>query len=179
MGMRYTMLAAALIGVSAVAVARPRTPTVPTGQPQAFEALVKCRAIAEDAARLRCFDQAAAALQQAAEKRDIVMIDREQVRQTRRSLFGIEGLRLPFFGHGDEKGEDVSQLDGVIASARDVGNGRWLFHLEDGSTWVQVDDNVIAIWPKAGQKVLIKRAALGSYMMRVNGQPGVRVRRTL
>ena len=175
--MRHAWMAAALIGVAALAVARPRTPTVPAGHPQAFEALVKCRAITEDAARLRCFDQAAAALQQATESRDIVMIDREQVRQTRRSLFGIEGLRLPFFGHGDEK-DEVSQLDGVIASARDMG-GRWMIHLEDGSTWTQVDDNVIAIWPKAGQKVLIKRAALGSYMMRVNGQPGVRVRRSL
>jgi hypothetical protein len=140
--------------------------------------LVKCRAIAEDAARLRCFDAAAAALQQAAEKRDIVIVDRAQVRQTRRSLFGLEGLHLPFFGGGDEKGEEVTQLDGVIASTRDLG-GRWLVHLEDGSTWLQVDDNVIAIWPKAGQKVLIKRAALGSYMMRVNGQPGVRVKRQL
>ena len=176
--MRYTLFAAALVGLATPAVARPKTPTVPAGHPQAFEALVKCRAIAEDAARLRCFDQAAAALQQATENRDIVMIDREQVRETRRSLFGIEGLRLPFFGGGDEKGEDVTQLDGVVASARDMG-GRWLVHLEDGSTWLQVDDNVIALWPKAGQKVLIKRAALGSYMMRVNGQPGVRVRRQL
>jgi hypothetical protein len=172
-------MAAALIGVAALAVASPAAPAAaPAQRPEAFETLVKCRAIADDVARLRCFDQATAALQQAAERRDIVIVDQAQVRQTRRSLFGIEGLRVPFFGGGDEKGEEMSQLDGVIASARDLG-GRWLVHLEDGSTWLQVDDNVIALWPKAGQKVLIKRAALGSYMMRVNGQPGVRVKRQL
>ena len=163
--------------MAAAAGARPAQ--APAGRPEAFEALVKCRAIAEDAARLRCFDQAAAALQQAAERRDIVMVDRAQVRQTRRSLFGIEGLRLPFFGGGDEKGEEVTQIDGVVASASQVGYGRWIVHLEDGSTWVQVDDNVIAVWPKAGQKVVVRRAALGSYMMRVNGQPGVRVERQI
>jgi hypothetical protein len=167
------------MGVAAVAIARPRTPEVPAGHAQAYDALVKCRSIADDAARLRCFDQASAALQQAAEHRDIVIIDREQVQQTRRSLFGIEGLRVPFFGHGDDKGEEVSQIDGIIASASQVGYGRWMVRLEDGSMWLQVDDNVIAVWPKAGQKVVVKRAALGSYMMRVNGQPGVRVKRQL
>jgi len=177
--MRYTLFAVALIGVAALAAARPKTPEVPAGSAQAYEALVRCRSIADDAARLRCFDQASAALQQAAERRDIVIIDREQVRQARRSLFGIEGLRLPFFGHGDDKGAEVSQLDGVIASASQVGYGRWMIRLEDGSIWLQVDDNVIAVWPKAGQKVVVKRGALGSYMMRVNGQPGVRVKRQL
>jgi hypothetical protein len=175
--MRYGLIVMAAIGLATLAAARPKTPTIPAGHSQAFEAVIKCRTIADDAARLRCFDEASAALQQAAERRDIVVVDREQVRQTRRSLFGIEGLRLPFFGGGDEKGEDVSQLDGVIASAFQNGDGRWVVRLQEGGTWVQVDDNVIALWPKAGQKVLIKRAALGSYMMRVNGQSGVRVRR--
>ncbi len=176
--MRYKWTAVALIGVAALAVAKP-TAAPPAGRPEAFDALVKCRAIAEDAARLHCFDEAAAALQQAAEKHDIVIVDRAQIRQTKRTLFGLELPRLSIFGGGEgDKGEEVSQIDGVIASARDTG-GRWLVHLEDGSTWLQVDDNVIAIWPKAGQKVLIKRAALGSYMMRVNGQPGVRVKRQL
>jgi hypothetical protein len=177
--MRYGLIVMASIGVATLAVARPKTPEVPAGRAQAYETLVKCRSIADDAARLRCFDQAAAALQQAAERRDIVIIDREQVQQTRRSLFGIEGLRVPFFGHGDEKGEEVSQIDGVIASASQVSYGRWMVRLEDGSIWLQVDDNAIAVWPKAGQKVVVKRAALGSYMMRVNGQPGVRVKRQL
>lgn len=175
--MRYGWLAVAAIGLATLAAARPKTPTIAAGHSQAFEAVMKCRTIADDAARLRCFDEASAALQQAAERRDIVVVDREQVRQTRRSLFGIEGLRLPFFGGGDEKGEEMSQLEGVIASAFQNGDGRWVVRLQEGGTWVQVDDNVIALWPKAGQKVLIKRAALGSYMMRVNGQSGVRVRR--
>jgi hypothetical protein len=51
--------------------------------------------------------------------------------------------------------------------------------LEDGSTWVQTDNNLIAARPRSGQPVRVNRGALGSYMMRVNGQPGVRVRRQL
>ena len=180
-GMRYLLMAAALLAAAgAVAAKQPKPGQVLPGRPEAFDALVKCRAIAEDAARLRCFDQAAAALQQAAERRDVVIVDRAQVRQARRTLFGIELPRLPFFGGGDDdKADEVTQIDGVIASAFQNGNGRWVVRLEDGGIWAQVDDNPISIWPKAGQKVVIKRAALGSYMMRINGQPGVRAKRQL
>ena len=176
--MRYALMATALILVPAALAAKPAAPAA-AARPEAFEALVRCRAIAEDAARLRCFDQAAAALEQAAEKRDVVIVDRAQVRQTRRTLFGLELPHLNLFGGGDDKGEEVSQIEGVIASAHQNGNGQWVVRLEDGGVWAQVDDNPIAIWPKAGQKVEVKKAALGSYMMRVNGQPGVRVRRQL
>ena len=177
--MRYLMMAAALVAMSGAAAAKQPRPAQPLpGRPEAFDALVKCRAIAEDAARLHCFDEASAALQAATERHDVVIVDRAQVRQAKRSLFGIDLPHISLFGGGD-KGDEVTQIDGVIASASQAGAGRWVIHLEDGSVWAQIDDNPISIWPKAGQKVLIKRAALGSYMMRVNGQPGVRAKRQL
>jgi hypothetical protein len=57
--------------------------------------------------------------------------------------------------------------------------GRWVVTLEDGSTWAQTDNNIIAGRPRAGQPVRINRAALGTYMMRINGQPGVRAQRRM
>jgi hypothetical protein len=180
-GMRTLLLAAALLAAGGVAAdaKQPKGADALPGRPETFEALVKCRSITEDAARLRCFDQAAAALQQATERRDVVIVDRAQVRQAKRSLFGIDLPHLPFFGGGDDKADEVTQIDGVIASAFQNGNGRWVVRLEDGGIWAQIDDNPISIWPKAGQKVVIKRAALGSYMMRINGQAGVRAKRQL
>lgn len=178
--MRYLMMAAALAALSGAATAKPAKPGQQLqGRPETFDALVKCRAITEDAARLRCFDQASAALQEATERRDVVIVDRAQVRQARRSLFGIDLPHMPFFGSGDDKADEVTQIDGIIASASQNGAGRWVVRLEDGGTWAQIDDNPISIWPKAGQKVTIKRAALGSYMMRINGQAGVRAKRQL
>jgi hypothetical protein len=173
--MRYGLMAAALIVVAGAVAAKPAQPAA---RPEAFEALVKCRAVAEDAARLRCFDQAAAALEQAAARRDVVIVDRAAVRQTRRTLFGLELPRLPFFGGGDDdKAEEVSQIEGVVSSAFQNGNGQWVVRLEEGGTWAQTDDTPISIWPKAGNKVVIRRASMGSYMMRINGQPGVRAKR--
>jgi len=152
-------------------------------QPALFQALVRCRAITEAAARLQCFDEAAAALAQAAERRDIVVVDRGQVRESRRRLFGLALPRLPIFGGGEDDGrpdpEEITQLEGTVASASQDSYGHWQVRLQDQSLWIQTDNNMLALRPRPGQPVLIRRAALGSYVMRVNGQPGIRVRRQL
>jgi hypothetical protein len=178
--MRYLILAATLAAAAAGAWAAKPDAAPPAAQqrPEAFEAVIRCRAIAGETERLRCFDSAAAAMERAVESRDLVVVDRQQVRAARRKLFGIEIPRLNLFG-GEDRKDEVSELDGIIQSAVEEGNGRWVVILEDGGTWVQVDDNVIAVRPRAGNKVVVKRGALGSYMMRVNGQPGVRVKRQL
>ena len=67
----------------------------------------------------------------------------------------------------------------MVASASQNGNGQWIVRLEDGATWTQTDNNPLALRPRPGQPVVINRAALGTYMMRVNRQPGIRVRRQL
>jgi len=152
-------------------------------QPELFQALVRCRAIVEDSARLRCFDAASAALAQAAEQRELVVVSREQVRESRRRLFGLALPRLPIFGGGDDRDEDqadeIDHIESTVASASQDGYGHWAVRLADGSLWVQTDNNTLALRPRPGQPVVVQRAALGSYMMRVNRQPGIRVRRQL
>jgi hypothetical protein len=151
-------------------------------RPEVFEAVVRCRAITETAARLQCYDTAAANLEQAANRRDVVVVDREQVREDRRRLFGLALPRLGIFGGGDDDGDDaeeVIRVVGVVASASQNGFGQWVIRLQDGAVWAQTDNNVLALRPRPGQKVVVNRGALGSYMMRVNNQPGLRVKRLL
>lgn len=174
---RLFFLVAALAAVPAAAMAQ--APAAQQQRPQTFEALVRCRAIADDAARLRCFDEAAAALQAAAERRDVVVVDRAQVRESRRRLFGISLPGLPLFGGGDNDDDEVDHVEGVVASASQDGLGHWMVTLQDGAVWLQTDNRPLALRPRPGQPVLINRGALGSFMMRVNRQPGIRVRRTL
>jgi hypothetical protein len=154
---------------------------LPQERPEAFEALVKCRGIADEKARLQCYDQAAAALQQAAERHDVVIVDRKQIRETRKTLFGLEIPRLKIFGGGrdDDEGDEVKSIESTVVNAFPNENGQWVVHLEDGSTWVQTDHATIAITPRKGTKVTVVKAALGSYMMRIGKEPGVRARRQL
>ena len=177
--MRKWMAAGAAVAAIAATAGLAKEAKKAQPRPEAFEALVRCRAIAEDQARLRCFDQAAANLQQAAEKRELVVVDRKQIEETKRSLFGLDIPDLNPFGGGGGDGEEVKSIEGVVANATTDNNGRWIVRLEDGSTWAQTDYSMLAVAPKKGHKVKITRAALGSYMMRVNGQPGVRAKRQI
>jgi hypothetical protein len=175
----HLLLAALLAAIPAMALGQTDRARQ---RPELFEALVRCRAIAEDAARLRCFDTSAAALEQAAERRDVVVVDRAQVRESRRRLFGLALPRLPIFGGGDSGREDedeVTSLEGAVASATQNSLGQWLVRLQDGSSWTQVDNNILGLRPRPGQPVVVNRGPLGSYMMRVNRQPGIRVRRQM
>jgi len=173
------LLAALLAGLPAAAAAQSPAQE-PQQRPELFEALVQCRSITDDAARLQCFDTAAANLQAATERRDVVVVDRAQVRESRRRLFGLSLPRLPIFGGGDdEEEEQVTSIESTITRAYEGEMGRWVVTLEDGSTWAQTDNNIVAGRPRAGQPVRINRAALGTYMMRINGQPGVRAQRRM
>ena len=179
------LLAALLLGLVTAAYAQRgerREQRRQQEQPELFQALVRCRAITEDMARLQCFDAASAALAQAAERRELVVVSREQVRESRRRLFGLALPRLPIFGGGDDgrpDEEEIDHIESTVASASQDGYGHWAVRLADGSLWVQTDNNMLALRPRPGQTVVVQRAALGSYMMRVNRQPGIRVRRQL
>jgi hypothetical protein len=177
------LLAALLIGLTSPAFAQ-RGGHGQERRPETFEALVHCRAIAEAAARLQCFDTAAAALEQATERRDVVVVDRAQVRESRRRLFGLALPSLPIFGGGgdnahDNDDDEIAQIESTVASSVRNDLGQWQVRLQEGGTWIQTDFNQIAVPPRPGQAVVVHRGALGSYMMRVGRQPGVRVRRVL
>jgi len=173
--MRLLVMAAAAAALVAPA-ALPAQKGKPQARPEAFEALVRCRSLTDDAARLRCFDEAAATLQQQAENRDLVVVDRKQIQETKRGLFGLDIPNLNPFGGGDD-GVEVKSIESVVRSATQDGDGRWILTLEDNSIWAQTDNYPFAVAPKRGQKVKVVKASMGSYMMRVNNQPGVRAKR--
>src|SRR6201999_1884675 len=158
-------------------------PAAAETRPAAFEALLHCRTITDDAARLRCFDGAATALDQAAQRRDVVVVDRAQVRESRRRLFGLALPHLPIFGGSDNghdnDDEEVAQIESTVASAVRNDLGQWQVPLQEGGTWIPTAFNQIALAPRSGDAVVVRRGPLGSYMMRIGRQPGVRVRRVL
>lgn len=152
----------------ATAGAKPRK----TERAPLLAAVTQCRAIAESATRLKCFDASVAALDVAERSQAVVVVDQQQVRETKRNLFGISLPNLGLFGS-----DDLPQIETTLASAADDGAGHWTFVMADGARWTQTDDNIIARRPRANDKVIIKRAALGSFRLSVGGQPGVKAKR--
>lgn len=147
------------------------------GRTAIVQKLVDCRKLTDDAARLACYDQAAAALDQAEAKGDIVVVDREQARKVRRQAFGFALPSITLFEKGETK-EDLENVTGVVAAARQDSMGHWIIKLEDGATWAQIDATELFKTPKAGMAVKIRRASLGSFLMIVDNQRAFRARRT-
>lgn len=168
------VLIAALTAAPLLA-APPPTPN-PQQRAKELQTLIDCRKITEPTQRLACYDQAAASLDQAEAKGDVVVVSREEARKVRRQAFGFTMPSITLFERG-EKPEAVNSSDGVIASVRKTLGGKWEFKLEDGATWIQVDLTEIPIDPKPGQTVKIKRGTIGSYMMTVGNQRAVKVHR--
>lgn len=151
--------------------ATPALAEEPGVQPAVFQAILDCRAIADPAARLACYDASATALDSAARAREVLVVDRATASQTKRSLFGMAMPRVKLFGENDV--EEVEQIDTTIVSTYSARDGAQVFVLADGARWKQTDGrNTFA---KAGQPITIRKGSLGSFFARVNNQTGVRV----
>jgi hypothetical protein len=49
--------------------------------------------------------------------------------------------------------------------------------LEDGARWTQTDSTRVNRTPKAGMKARIRRAAMGSFFVNIDGQLAIRMKR--
>jgi hypothetical protein len=161
--------AAAFIAGSGIALARP----LPAGNPRSVQSLLDCRSVADSAQRLACYDKAAGTIAEAIEKKDLVLIDKERATAAKRSLFGFS---VPDFA-GLLGGGDIQQIEGVVAGVGSNADGGWTIKLADGSLWTQTDDTPVALPPRHGDKVIVKRGTLGSYFLRLGNQPGFKVKR--
>lgn len=168
---RFIMVAALLAAPIAVVAAKPQKPRA-----AAFQALLACRAIADQAEKYACLDRTSAALEAAANAGELVVFDRQQVKETKKTLFGFDIPNLRLFA--DEDKDEVKSVEGTIGSAYANGSGQWVIRLADGATWQQIDDAVLGRRPRQGMDVKISRGVVGSYKMTVAGQPAIKVRRS-
>lgn len=147
--------------------------TLPPGNPAIVQGLLQCRAIADASQRLACYDRQSNAIATAIEKKDLVVIDKERATAAKRSLFGFS---VPSFA-GLLGGGDLNQIEGTVAAARQNADGGWTIQLGDGSVWSQTDDTPVALEPRRGDKITVRRGALGSYFLRIGSQPGFKAKR--
>jgi hypothetical protein len=179
---------AAFIALAPAVSQAASAPKLP-GRAELVKALSDCRAIADPTERLACFDKAAAALDEAQTKGDVVVVDREQAREVKRQAFGFNlGNALSIFDRPAAKDKDGAKDkereretdESIVSVAKAVTQtpvGKWIVTLETGAVWRQVDSDTISLDPHPGSKIRIRRASLGSYLMSVDGQSSIRVHR--
>jgi hypothetical protein len=141
-----------------------------------IQSVLVCRQATAADARLACYDAAAARLAQAIGDGDLVSFDRAQRREVRRQAFGFNMPSLSVFDRG-ERPEETNALTAEVKSASPGSDGRWVIVLEGGQVWRQTDSLSLARPPRPGSAAVIQRAALGSFMISIDGHPGFRARR--
>ena len=154
----------------------------PASSARVLDSFARCRPIAAASARADCFDAAARALSAAVQSKDIVLVDRQEVRTARRSLFGFTLPRIGLFDGGDHDERDgaragsrdeFKEIETTIAAARPTGNGRVELRLTDGNAlWTTTDP--MSFPPKPGSKVRIRKGTMGNYFIAVEGERSVR-----
>jgi len=168
-------LAIGTIVTLALAAGSQARPVPNTGTPQSVQQLIACRSIADSAQRLACYDRQSDVLSTALAKKEVVVIDKARATATKRSLFGFS---IPDFGGlFGGAGDEVKEIASTVARVAQDPYGAWVVTLADGSTWAQQDDSTLGLGPEKGDKVVVHRGSFGAFFLRVNNQPGIRVKR--
>jgi hypothetical protein len=171
---RFVVGTCAAITVAAVCGAVAAKPQAAPTRAAVVQAVVDCRKIDDPAQRLACYDAAVAAMSSAETSGDLVTLDRKQRQSVRKQAFGFVMPALAMFDTGEK---DVDRIDETLASASQGAEGRWIFRMEDGAVWRQIDEEFLSREPHPGSAIVITKAMMGSFMLSVDGQPGVRAHR--
>lgn len=147
--------------------------TSSTGEtPPVLQAVLDCKAVADPKGRLTCFDQTVENLAKANSSRDIVIAERKTVKEAERGLFGLSLPRMKLFGGDDDQ---IKEIESTITNFRRDENGALIFTIADGARWRQIDSQPQIA--KAGDKIKLRKAALGSFFANINGRSGFKVTR--
>ncbi|MBW7931063.1 MAG: hypothetical protein H3C57_07150, partial [Gammaproteobacteria bacterium] len=120
--------------------------------------LADCRAITTDSERLACYDAVAAGMMAAED------------------LFGHDSVRSAAELRIAAGIDELEASSATVVALDTDPRGRLLLALDNGQAWEQIDSGRLAIQP--GTRVRIRRAALGSYLLGIDGGTGsMRVRR--
>ena len=165
--------------------------------------LSACRGIAEDSARLACYDAladdagrsasgnpAAAAAAPAAAGQPVtapaspaaarppaVPANASKAAATPEELFGRNAKQSQDIALRATGASQIDHMDARVSSVRPDANGKLVLALENGQVWSQLDSTRLLI--KAGEEVRIRRALLDSYLLTpAKGGTAIRVRRS-
>lgn len=166
----------ALVGL-AVLGAVPLAAQPANREADALGALASCRGLTDPARRLACFDATSATLLQSREAGEVQVVNRGEMREVRRNLFGFALPKLPFFKGDKSQNEADDQLETRVINWRSLGYGKYRIVVDGGAVWETTEATEAIDPPAPGQPLSIRKGALGSYVLRINNQRGVRGRR--
>ena len=161
-----SLLMVALLAAGADRVAGQQAPTA-------------CRDIGEDAARLACYDTAAARGPDPAPTAAAPSPSPPPSTSppTAEQLFGRDAVESEAIVREASGIERTDSMESIITGLTATAHGKHVITLANGQVWTQTDTLKLRL--QAGDRVTIRRAALGSYLLAVaDGTRSIRVNRS-
>lgn len=176
--------------------------TAPAFAQDAAAPILGCRSVVSTADRLACFDREAAALAGAISAGQVAITGRRQAQEDQRATFGLPAAAaaavvvakpsaplsapvapaataaIPTAAAAPTAAvpERLESITTSIVEAIPTVAGFFVLQLGDGSIWRTTEPSR-ALRPRPGDGIVISRAALGSFMAKVDGGRPVRIKR--
>lgn len=152
-----------------------------TEDPVSTQAVYDCASIGEDTERLACYDNAVGRLKAAEEAGEVTTISRVEVETVQRDAFGFSLPSLPRIAMPKLGGDDDREITEIRAGVDSIKASRvngLTVTLDNGQVWQQTDTRSVSYSKRKGVKeAIVKQAALGSFMMKLDGGTAFRVKR--
>ncbi len=182
--MRWTIAALAFCAAPAFAQEAP------------LDKVYACASVADSAARLSCYDAAVAGLKQAHANGDVAVVSRAQVQRAEKEAFGLQTPTLSALAASAAapieapassapaaaaapapKAQPLDKVTVKLKAIDKMGDGTLRFTTEDGQVWRQTDQTVLPSIGKGPWEAEVRKAALGTYMLKLGNRTAVRVER--
>jgi hypothetical protein len=179
-----TLVFAVAVSAAGFASAQPASTASP------LSPIYACAEKTVPAERLACFDAAVALVKAAEARSEIVTMDQPRVAAVRREAFGFRIPSFARFGLGTptpssgtstpaakSRDEQIDEQTFAVARVGQAGN-RVAIYLDNGNVWQLTEAGEINGPSRPPFNVRIRSAAMGSYILTVEGRnKGYRVRR--
>ena len=174
--MRVLIAAPALLLLSPLAFADDAVPA-------STDAVYACADLVDDGERLGCYDAAVGRLQAAEEAGEVTTVTRAEVEDVQKEAFGfslpsLPKLAMPKFGGGEDNDGTLAALTVAVSSIKSSKINGVTVTLENGQVWQQTDSRRVNYSKRRGvDEATIKRAAFGSFMIKLDGGVAFRAKR--
>jgi hypothetical protein len=145
-----------------------------------------CAGVADSGQRLACFDAAVAGLKHAENSGGVAVVNRSQIEKAEKEAFGLatpslsalaESARTTSPAASTEASKALDRVTFPVKSVTTGPDGRYRFAMENGQEWRQTDGIKLPAIGKGPWQAEIRKAAVGSYMLKLDDRTAVRVKR--
>ena len=139
-----------------------------------IQSLETCASINNSDEAVICFQTETSKLKARIESGEVIVLDRATATLRNQEAFG----RREIVRANELVGAEApDRIETTLVSSAQRPDGKILFTLGDGSLWVQTDSDPIRFGLRNGSTAVVKRASMGSFMLRIGTGRDIRVSR--